>query len=999
LTFALARSAGGSFDGGLDNVYVDLPAGFVGDPNAVPKCSAEQFSTKPTQCPPETQVGVLHLVLTSSVDGNFGGARGGDLEIVPVFNLQPRVGNLAELGIANLGDVNATSVRIVADARTNGDFGVTTFVGQIPAALPLFAQAITVWGVPWDPVHDRWRAPQGHTRSTPPCSIQRFHGTGSHIKNVIPPVGFTEPTPVGFTAPGCAQSYESSWGRVRPFLSNLTECAPSDPVTGLAIDSYQDQGAFGPDGDPDYGDPDWKRYRSPAPAVTGCERLPFDPAASFVPTAGGVGAPTGLVADVEVAQNRDLPFDPPAGGASQGEIDAYLDAAVDHWRDDGTRPGDSGRGLAASHLDKTVVTLPEGLSVNPSAATGLVGCSDAQMGVTAVGNPYRFNNADPFDGAGLVECPGGSKIGTVEATTPLLEEPLTGEFVLGTPKSTDPASGEMLRTFIVVRDRDRGLVAKVFGSTVADPATGRLTATFDKNPRVPVENIQVRLKGGSRGVLANPSTCGTKTTSAVFTPWTAAHGGGGRPATALSQFGVGGDCSNPFAPDLDEASMSTRDPRAHGEFSFRFSRSDGQRWLSGLTARLPEGLLASVKGLVGDGLCSNAQAAAGACPAASRIGTVDARAGAGDPFVLEQKGEVFLTEGYKGGAYGLAVKVRAIAGPFRGALELSPVLVRQAIHVDRKTARVTAISDPFPLIHHGVPLRVREVTVLVDRERFMLNPSGCSPRQVGADLSSDTGQTAGVSSPFRAAGCAKLPFRPRLALRLAGRRQMRTGRHPAIRALVRQKGVGEAGVDRAQVRLPRSLALDPDNAQALCEFDQGTKPDLENHCPKGSIVGRARATSPLLNRPLAGPVFFVKNIRTDPRTGNTIRTLPTIVAALRGEIAINLRGTSNVDRKSRLVNTFKVVPDAPVNRFNLNIKGGRNGIIAVTRTRRGPINLCRSRRQTAITRFKAHNNRRHNPRTKLKTACRKKTTAKRRRANRNRSRRAQTVGSKTSSLL
>jgi hypothetical protein len=81
--------------------------------------------------------------------------------------------------------------------------------------------------------------------------------------------------------------------------------------------------------------------------------------------------------------------------------------------------------------------------------------------------------------------------------------------------------------------------------------------------------------------------------------------------------------------------------------------------------------------------------------------------------------------------------------------------------------------------------------------------------------------------------------------------------------------------------------LDPDNAQALCEFETGTKPDLENHCPKGSIVGRARARTPLLRNDLAGNVYFVKNVRRDPKTGNAIRTLPMLIVALRGEIAIS----------------------------------------------------------------------------------------------------------------
>jgi len=443
---------------------------------------------------------------------------------------------------------------------------------------------------------------------------------------------------------------------------------------------------------------------------------------------------------------------------------------------------------------------------------------------------------------------------------------------------------------------------------------------------------------------------------------------------------TGANCANAFAPAL-AAGMDTPAARSHGTFAFRFSRQDGEQHLRGLTARLPQGLLASVRDVP---LCTNAQADAGSCPAGSKIGVVDAKAGAGDPFVLEEKGEVFLTEGYKGGPYGLAVKVRPVAGPFRGAMELSPIVVRQAIHVDRRTAQVTAVSDPFPLIHHGVPLRVREVNVLVDRAKFMLNPSDCDQKQVAADISSDQGASAGLANSFQAAGCKDLRFAPKLALRLTGRKQARTGKHPGIRAQVTQQGIGEAGIEKAKVTLPKSLALDVDNAQALCEFEAGTKPDLERHCPKGSIVGRARAVSPLLNDPLAGNVYFVKNVRIDPKTGNQIRTLPMIVVALRGEIAVNLVGESNTTKSGKLVNTFDEVPDAPVSRFNLNIAGGSNGILAVTRTRKALINLCaRPNSHVAEADMDGHNGRRHDRDIRMKTPCAKrsqKTKAQRRKA-------------------
>ncbi|HYI99592.1 MAG TPA: hypothetical protein VEX36_07960 [Thermoleophilaceae bacterium] len=938
--------SGDTPEGSVDNIYVDLPAGFVGDPTAVPKCTAEQFADNPVRCPPQTQVGVINLYIKAPPAGTGGNYKGtSNQEILPVFNLEPRHGNIAELGFGDAGDANYSSVRIVAKARTNADFGATGFVAQIPAVLPVLAQSLTLWGTPWATSHDEWRPPEGQLfRNLYPSGVGvdlRPPGTQNRGENRIGGI------PVGGLAPEHRVSYDRSWGEVRPFLSNPTECSGQALSTWLLMDSYEHPGRF-VDGFPDRGDPNWKQYASPAPPVTGCEKVPFGVFAAFEPSSTAVDSASGLRVDITVPPNDALPFGSPPPGASEAAVDQYVAAAAAHWR--------SAQGLATSHLDKSVVTLPEGMSVNPSGAIGLQGCSDAEIGLRQVGNPNLFNNVEP-------SCPDGSKIGTVEATIPLLEGSpnVAGDVFLGAPKSTDPQSGEMLRMFLVLRNPERGLLAKIYGSAVADPRTGRLTATFDENPRAPVENIKINIKGGSRGLLAMPRTCGDRSIDSAFSPWSAAHGAGGPVRSLSDPFTVGGDCSFGFAPTLT-AGMSTKRARANGSFSFQFTRGEGQQWVEGLTAELPLGLLARVRGVP---LCGDAQAAAGACPQSSKIGLVDALAGSGSPFVLEEKGDVFLTTGYKGAPYGLMVKIRGIAGPFRGSQELSPIIVRQALHVDRRTAQVRAVSDPFPLVHHGVPLRVRQVTVIVNRANFTLNPSNCEPKQVVANFTSDQGAQARATAPFRASGCPSLRFRPKLALRLTGRKQTRTGKHPGVRAAVTQKR-GEAGIRKAEVRLPKSLALDTDNAQALCEFEDGTKPDLERHCPKGSIVGRARAVSPLLNRPLAGNVYFVKNVRRS-KSGNLIRTLPMLIVALRGEIAVNLKGTSNVKR-GHLVNTFADVPDAPISKFNLNIKGGSNGILTVTRTARAKINICKAR-QIAEADMDGHNGRRHDRNIKIKTPC------------------------------
>ena len=921
----------GGPDGQPRNIRVSIPPGVIGNPSAVPKCPSEDLNSSPVRCHPKTQVGVSTISLGSRI------------AVYPVYNAEPRDGKTAELIISGIGDSNSYdgNAPVVASARTDGDFGVDAAADWIPSAIGLQGQTFTIWGVPWASSHDKYRPIAGYCGAEQRGSEIAADQAGSapmHLEGLS-----------GGFAKGCSQEpqgYDPSWGSIKPFLTTQTECAAENPVTKIFADNWQTSVTASEE--------------SVVPDLTGCDDIEFDTSFLLETTSSAPDSASGIDVDLTVPQNET----PPAPVRFDPDDDTGAPA---YWKTEA--------GLARSHLKDSVVTLPSGFAVNPSSATGLAGCTDAQVGVTnAASNPMLFNDGDPFNedgGADGAECPNGSKLGTAEVTTHLLDEKLTGEVVLGEAKSTDPQSGQMLRLFIVVRNKQRGIVAKIHGSTKADGVvgeggSGQLVTTFENNPRVPFSNLKLSFKGGSKGILATPQGCGSYGWTSTFSAWSGAPN-----VPQGGSFPVSGDCSPGFAPVLTSG-MDTRQARSHGTFSFRFTRPQGDQTLRGLTAKLPTGLLASVKGLP---LCKDANAAAGTCPVGSKIGIVDAAAGSGDPFVLEEKGEVFLTEGYKGGEYGLAVKVRAIAGPFRGAMELSPIIVRQAIHVDRKTAQVTAVSDPFPQVWHGVPLRVREVTVLVNRDKFMLNPSDCEPKQVQAAITSTEGTVANLTNPFQASGCAALPFKPKLTLALTGKKQTKTGKHPGVKAKVTQTGIGEAGIEKAVVRLPKSLALDPDNAQALCEFEDGTKDDIEKHCPKGSIVGRARATTPLLNDPLVGNVYFVKNIRTDAKTGNQIRTLPMIMVALRGEIAINLKGESNTTKDGKLVNTFDNVPDAPVSQFNLNIRGGKNGILAVTRTRRSLINLCaRPKSHIAEADMDGQNGRRRDFDVRMKTPCSKRQT-------------------------
>jgi hypothetical protein len=630
--------------------------------------------------------------------------------------------------------------------------------------------------------------------------------------------------------------------------------------------------------------------------TTNCEALPFDPDVSIAPSTSAPDAPTGLGVDLSFPQEGLLDPD----------------------------------GLGTAHLKKATVTLPEGMTINPAAAGGLTACADANL---------NLKSFDP------VTCPDTAKIGSVTATSPLLEETLTGGVYIRSQNSDDPESGEMFRLALVLENEERGLSIRLPGQVRVDKDTGRIETTFDNNPQLPVSAIALTLKDGPRAPLAMPPTCGTKTIDVELTSW------GGQMVNRTSDFntdcvaGLGG-----FKPIFDAGAVN---PVAgvFSPFAVNILKPDRDSALDGVSLKLPTGLLAKVKGNLG-----------------TQVGSVRAFAGPGSqPFMLP--GTVTLEGAYGDAPYSLRVVVPAKAGPF----DLGDVVVRQKVYVDPVTAEVTVVSDPVPTIVKGVPARMQRLDVNVDKPGFMINPTSCDEKEITGSLDSLAGQTAAVKTRFQVGECAALPFKPKLAMRLTGRKQVTTGKHPGVRAQVNQTGVGEAGIKRAKVTLPKSLALDPENAQALCEFEDGTKPDLENHCPAGSIVGRARATTPLLERDLVGNVYFVKNVRKDAKTGNLIRTLPMIVVALRGEIAINLKGESSTTKGGKLVNTFNNVPDAPITKFNLNIAGGQNGILAVTRTRAAKINVCAGR-QTAQADMDGQNGRRHDFDVRMKTPCSKRQT-------------------------
>jgi hypothetical protein len=565
-------------------------------------------------------------------------------------------------------------------------------------------------------------------------------------------------------------------------------------------------------------------------------------------------------------------------------------------------------GLAASDMRKAVVTLPPGMTVSASSASGLGACGLTEIGIGT--------NAAPT-------CPASSKIGRVTIHTPLLDEPLEGDVLLA--KQRDNPFGSLLALYLAVPGP--GLYLKLPGKVETDPATGQLTVSFSDTPQLPFETLSMELDSGSRAPLVNPNTCGEFPVEAEFVPWSGTAAVHGHSSLKIDQ----GCSSGGFRPAL---AAGTADPTAgtFSPFTLQVTRQDGEANLSRIDATLPPGLLAKLAGVP---LCGDAQAATGNCPAASQVGTTTVGAGAGpSPIYVPEPGKaptaVYLAGPYKGAPYSLVVRVPAQAGPF----DLGTVVVRNALRIDPTTAQVTAESDPLPQILEGIPVTYRDVRVEVNRPEFTLNPTNCSQFQVTSSLVSAAGQTASPKASFAATNCERLGFKPSLALSLHGA-PTRRGASPALTATLKPLR-GDANLAKAAVVLPATELLEQAHIRTTCTRVQFAA----NECPQRSIYGRAKAWTPLLDKPLEGPVYL--------RSNGGERQLPDLVADLNGSIRVVLVGFIDSVKRGgspRIRTRFISIPDAPVSKFVLEMQGGKKSLL-VNNT-----NLCKAkpRAEAALT--------------------------------------------------
>ncbi len=610
----------------------------------------------------------------------------------------------------------------------------------------------------------------------------------------------------------------------------------------------------------------------------------------------------------------------------------------------------------ASEPRRAVVSLPEGVVVNPSVGAGLESCTAAQYAAETPG------------GGG---CPATAKIGDFNARSPLFEKQLDGGIYLAQPD--DPrttATGaenpfdSTVAVYLIARSFERGVLIKVAGELAADPSSGNLTATFDHLPQLPYTELEVNFRSGQRAPLVTPPRCGTATTRLELIPWSSEVKSLRQSAESKIQSGIGGGpCPSggtpPFAPGAVAGGVNSN-VGSYTPYFVHLTRRDTEQEITSYSMVLPRGIVAKLAGIP---FCPDAAIAAArlrlgneelsnpSCPAASRVGRTITGYGVGAALTYA-RGNIYLAGPYHGQPLSLVTINAATVGPF----DLGTIVIRSAFEIDPATAQLridSRSSDPIPHIIDGIPLALRDIRIYIDRPQFTRNPTSCEASQLSSTLTgsgtsfgdSSDDSSASATVPFQLLNCLTLDFRPKLGLRLGG--GSRRGDYPALRAVFRARS-GDANLKRMAVTMPHSEFLAQNHIRTICTRAQFGGGD----CPPGSVYGSATALTPLFDEPLRGPVVL----------RSSTQKLPDLVADLHsGAVRIVLAGRIG-PAKHGIRAFFDDLPDAPINRFVLHLRGGGRGLLV------NSSNICASPPQATVTAL-AQNNRGAVFKTELRGNC------------------------------
>ncbi|HEX5309668.1 MAG TPA: hypothetical protein VFW38_11375 [Solirubrobacteraceae bacterium] len=665
-----------------------------------------------------------------------------------------------------------------------------------------------------------------------------------------------------------------------PFLTNPTSCSGELLTATFTVTSWEQPEESFPPTNMQFG------------PLAGCDRVTMHPALNTELTTPFASSPSGLDLGMSVPQSYDNPS-----------------------------------GIATSTLKRAVITLPEGMTVNPSAGAGLGACTEAEF------------EAEPVQETPNVGCPNDSKIGTVKIESPAVKEDAEGTVFIAQPYAN--RFGSLLALYIVARIPNRGVIVKAAGEVRPNLVTGQLVTTFDNLPPLPFSVLTFKFIQGSTSPLVSPAACGEYTVRAQLT--SAADPNAQPLEPEIPPFSIsggpsGGVCSpggvGPFDPKVIAGSVNN-EAGAYSPLYIRIVREDGEQEITRFSAVLPPGLTAKLSGVpfCPDASIEAAKLKSGAqeeaepsCPAASQIGHTLVGAGVG-PVLAQTPGRLYMAGPYNGAPFSIVAITSARVGPF----DLGTVVVREALRIDPNTADVTvdaSASDPIPHIIDGIVVHVRDIRVYVDRPEFSLNPTNCRRLTFAATVSGSGASFTNsaddvpvtVDDPFQAAECQALKFKPSFKASASGKNTRVRGASLKVTLTYPKGGFGtQANIRAVKVSLPKQMPSRLSTLQKACpDRTFNVNPAA---CPTGAIVGRARAITPILPVPLIGPAYFVSH-------GGA--KFPELEIVLQGYgVTVVLHGETFINEHTNVTSsTFRAVPDQPVSSFELTLPQGSNSALA-----------------------------------------------------------------------
>ncbi len=741
------------------------------------------------------------------------------------------------------------------------DYGVTVSVSNTTELVNFITSTVVFWGAPGEASHDESRG-FGCIREQKFANPQQFPTLSCNPSSEASPPAFLT-LPANCEEPFATSASGVSW-------PNKTNSAgvPFGPFSS----SLEDQaGALVP--------------------MTDCNQVPFSPSISAEASTEDAAGPTGLDFNID-------------------------------FHDEGLT---SAKGLAQSQVNKTVVTLPEGFTIDPSAGVGLEGCTPAD---------FARESIDSIAGEG---CPNQSKLGTVEVESPLLAQKIKGSLYIAQPYENpfpEPEAGHpggtLVALYIVARNPETGILIKVAGKVVPNPVTGQLTTIFENIPQLPFNHFNFHFREGAQAPLISPPACGTYTTQAQLTPWSAPM----TSATEYSSFTItkgagGGACPTggvpPFKPGIVSGVLNNN-AGSFSPFYLHLTRTDGEQEISGFSTNLPSGLTGNLSGIpfCPDAAIEAARHKTGAeeeanpsCPTSSQIGHTLVGTGVGSVLAYVP-GKIYLAGKFHGAPLSIVSVTSAVVGPF----DLGTVVLRFGLDIDPISARVNVSptsSEPIPTIIDGIVTHVRDIRVYIDRSNFILNPTSCNPLSIASTLDAPSGASATVTSPFQDSNCQALKFAPTFKVSTSGKTSRTQGASLHVNLTYPTGALSHyANIAKVKVDLPRQLPSRLTTLQKAC-----TEAQFETNpagCPAESRVGQAKAVTPLIPEPLEGPAYFVSH-------GGA--KFPELVMVLQGYgFTIDLHGETFINKAGITSSTFASVPDQPIGSFELTLPEGKYSALA-----------------------------------------------------------------------